>query len=61
MTEIQAEAFRLVAAMLDDGYRFQRLRWQSLEFAQAVEEARVMRAFQPGKLRQIVQANRSNP
>lgn len=51
------KAYRLVESFQDDGESFQALRRASLEFSCAVDAARELRAYAPGKLRQIVRSN----
>lgn len=46
------EAFRIVDARLDAGTTFEARCRGSLRFARAVEEARLLRAYMPGVLRQ---------
>lgn len=53
LTQIEVDAFRIVDARLDAGVMFER-RFREPGFMRAVEMAREMRAYTPGKLRFIV-------
>lgn len=48
------DALHIVDARLDTGTKFEARCRASLTFAQAVEEARLLRAYMPGVLRQRV-------
>lgn len=51
LTAEEYEAFRTVQSCADDGFAFdRRKRETSIAFLRAVEEARHLRAFDPGRL-----------
>ena len=60
LNQEQLEAYDAVDSMSDDGNRFQARKCASLAFAFAVDEARQLRAWQPGVLRAIVYSARKD-